>query len=316
MDGTPLNKSLVALQRCNSYDRDHLKDKFDELCQAAGFVVKPGAKILIKPNLVSAGGGADHLGCSSPEFVAAAAEWCLDRGAMVRVGDSPAFGTAMMVMRACGIDKVLRPLDVQMVNFTQTVKIMMPCGIRVPIAAETLDCDILLNLPRVKAHGQLYVSLAAKNYFGVVSGWRKALHHAVNGDIGTRFESLLVELPALFPASFSLLDGIVAMHRTGPTNGEAFPLGLIGASFDPFALDTSILAVIGADPGLSQLWAEAFHRAMPGSSLDGIDFPLVKPEELQVEGFVLPERLTPVTFHPARMLVGACRRMAAGFSKE
>jgi len=316
MDESFMNKNSVALDSCDSYDRNSLKDKFGNLCQAAGFAVKPGATILIKPNLVSAGGGAEHLGCSSPEFVAAAAEWCLDMGARVRVGDSPAFGSAKMVMRVCGISKAVSHLDVKMVNFSRTRQVMMPCGIRVPVATEAFNCDVLLNLPRVKAHGQLYVSLAAKNYFGVVSGWRKALHHAVNGDIGTRFESLLVELPALFPTSFSLLEGIVAMHRDGPTNGEAFPLGLIGASFDPFALDTAILAVVDADPRLSQLWAEAYRRGMPGTSLDDINFPLMKPEELRVEGFVLPERLKPVTFHPARMFVGACRRVAAGYAKE
>jgi uncharacterized protein (DUF362 family) len=316
MEKTSVHKCLVALQGCDSYDRDILKGKVDELCRTAGLVVGPGMTILIKPNLVSASGGAGQPGCSSPEFVAAAAEWCLDQGARVRVGDSPAFGSAKMVMRACGIDKALRHLDLQMVNFSRTRPVMMPCGIRVPVATEALDCDLLLNLPRVKAHGQLYVSLAVKNYFGVVAGFRKALHHAVNGDIGNRFESLLVELPALFPGSFSLLEGIVAMHRSGPMDGEAFPLGLVGASFDPFGLDTAVLTVLGADPRLSQIWLEAFSRGMSGSRLADLQFPLKNPEELRVEGFILPERLKPVTFHPARMLVGACRRMVAGFSKE
>jgi uncharacterized protein (DUF362 family) len=309
-------KCRVALQRCNDYERGRLKEKIDQACRAIGFKVKTGSTVLLKPNLVAAGSGSRHLACSSPEFVAAAAEWCLDQGAQVKVGDSPAFGSGLMVMRACGMGETLKPLGVELVNFSRSRPIKLACGLKVPIAAEALDCDMLLNLPRVKAHNQLYVSLAVKNYFGVVVGWRKALHHAVNGDVANCFEELLVDLPGLFPSACSLLDGIVAMHRTGPMQGEALPLRLIGASVEPVALDTAVMRVIGADFAKSRLWVECRRRGMVGTDLAGIEFPLKSPEDLPAEGFILPEQLKPVTFHPGRMLVGACRRLASGIFKE
>lgn len=309
-------RPAVVLQSCDDYDRGKLKEKVARAFLVAGFAVKSGATVLLKPNLVAAGSGPHHLACSSPEFVAAVAEWCLDHGARVKVGDSPAFGSGRMVMRGCGMTEGLRHLGVELVNFSRARPMVMACGLKVHIATEALACDLLVNLPRVKAHSQLYVSLAVKNYFGVVVGWRKALHHACNGDVANRFEALLVDLPGLFPTSFSLIDGIVAMHRAGPMHGEPFPLQLLGASFDPVALDTAIMAVIGADFGQSRLWLECRRRGLVGTKLPEIDFPVKRPDDFTAAGFRLPDRLKPVTFHPGRVLVGACRRLASGLFAE
>jgi uncharacterized protein (DUF362 family) len=305
-------KCRVALRSCNDYERGHLKGQIDLVCRAAGLSVKTGSTVLLKPNLVAAGRDPRHLACSSPEFVAAAAEWCLDHGARLKVGDSPAFGRATAVMRACGMTAALRPLGVELLNFTRSRALRLNCGITVPVAVEALDCDLLLNLPRVKAHNQLYVSLAVKNYFGVVAGWRKALHHAINGDVANRFEELLADLPGLFPATFSLLDGIVAMHRTGPMRGEAFPLRLIGAAANPVALDSVLLRILKADFSKSRLWTECRRRAMLGTDPADLAFPLMRPADFSSAGFILPDQLKPVTFHPARMVAGACRRLATG----
>ncbi|NTV14890.1 MAG: DUF362 domain-containing protein [Desulfobulbaceae bacterium] len=301
----------VALARCNSYRVEELKTAVDLVLRAGALAVRPGSVVLLKPNLVSAGSGPAHLACTSPELVAVVAEWCLDQGARVQLGDSPAFGSGREVMRACGMLDALAGLPVEVVNFDLQQRVDLPCGLKVPVASAALECDLLLNLPRVKAHVQLYVSLAVKNYFGVVSGWRKALHHARHGDVGHRFEALLADLPPLFPGSFSLVDGVVAMQRTGPMKGEPFPLGLLAGGFDPVALDTSLLEIIGGDPQRSQIWVECRRRGLPGTDPARLSFPLTRPETLQVENFLLPEILSPVTFHPGRILVGGCRRLAA-----
>lgn len=316
MDTKLDKKYAVVLQSCEDYDRDTLKGKVARAFQVAGFKVTPGTTLLLKPNLVAAGSRPGHLACSSPAFVAIVAEWCLDHGARVKVGDSPAFGSARMVMAASGMTDKLEHLGVELVNFSSFRPTETSSGWNVKIATAALDCDVLVNLPRVKAHNQLYVSLAVKNYFGVVVGWRKALHHAINGEVANRFEELLVDLVGLFPGSFTLLDGIIAMHRTGPIKGEAFPLGLVGASFDPVALDTAVMVIMGADPDRSIIWQECCRRRLAGTELAEIPFPLKSPDDFSPEGFVLPAKLSPVTFHPGRMLVGGCRRLAAGIFRE
>lgn len=309
-------KCRVGLVRCAGYDdRPRLKEVIDTVFQAIGFSITTGARILLKPNLVAVTRGSDQLACSSPQMIAAVAEWCLDMGAKVKIGDSPAFGSAETVMQVCGITEILRPLAVEPVSFKSSRPIKLACGLTVPIADQALNCDLVLNLPRVKAHNQLLVSLALKNYFGVVSGWRKAWHHAVNGDVGTRFEELLVDLVQLFPTSCSLVDGIVAMHRTGPMHGDPYALGLVGASFAPAALDTAIMRIIGADFTKSQLWVESRRRAMVGTDPADIEYPLLTPDDLLVKDFILPGQLSPVTFNPGRIIGGICRRAVLGILK-
>ena len=300
----------VALETCSSYTQSKLAETIDILLSAIDLPVIQGSVVLLKPNLVSSS-SVCHLGCTSAEFVAAVAKWFLDHGARVRVGDSPAFGSAKMVMRATGMIKALQALDVEMVNFSRARKISLPSGFTVPVAVDALDCDVLINLPKIKAHSQLYVSLAVKNYFGVVCGWKKALHHAVNGDVGNRFESLLVELPGLFPETFTIADGITAMHKAGPVKGEAYPLGLIGVAVDPVALETALMQIIGADMERSIIMQECVRRNLPGTDPAMIRYPLKNPEELAVNDFELPEMLKPVTFHPVKMAVSGCRRIAA-----
>lgn len=302
-----IDSSEVAIARCETYEHRPLKQVIDNVCHAVGFSVAGGTKVLLKPNLISAL-SPGHLGCTEARFVAAVAEWFCDQGAIVSVGDSPAFGTARKVMAACAMAEALKDLPVTLVDFTKCRKIRLRCGESIGIAGEALDCDLLVNLPRVKAHDQLLVTLAVKNYFGTVIGLRKPLLHARFGDVGTRFEEILVDLLEMMPDGISLLDGVVAMHRRGPMRGEPFPLGLVLAGKNPVAVDTAILAVLGIDPCRSKLMNECRRQGLPGSKEDEVVYPLLRPADLYIEGFEVPSILMPITFHPLRICVGAVRR--------
>lgn len=307
-----LDSLAVAISRCQSYDRQQLKSVIETVCRALGFSVAAGTRVLLKPNLISAQ-SVGHLGCTEARFVAAVAEWFCDHGAIVAVGDSPAFGTARKVMAACGMTAALQHLPVSLVDFRDCRKIKLRCGLTIGLAAEALDCDLLVNLPRVKAHDQLLVTLAVKNYFGTVLGQRKALLHARFGDVGTKFEEILVDLLHVLPAGISLLDGVVAMHRRGPMRGEPFPLGIVAASRNPVAADSAMLAILGIEAVRSQLMAECRRQGLPGSEEREIAYPLLKPSDLRIEGFQPPAKSMPITFHPLRICVGAVRRGLARF---
>jgi uncharacterized protein (DUF362 family) len=266
--------------------------------------------VLLKPNLVSAVRN-KGLACTHPEVVAAAAEWFIDQGVTVRVGDSPAFGTALGVMQACGISEALKGLPVTMVNFEAPQPVRLASGLSVGIARAVGECDMLVNLPKIKAHGQLYLSLAVKNYFGTVVGFRKPWLHARYGDIDNRFEAMLVDLLAVLPGGLTLADGIEAMHVDGPVGGKLFPLHLLAAGRNPVALDTALIGVLGLPPEASPVWRECRRRNLAGSTFAELNFPLTRPQEVAVRGFEPPARLKPVSFHPWRLLRGAVKRLMA-----
>lgn len=305
-----LDALSVGLTRCPDYDRALIKAEVERLCAALAFRPSSGTKVLLKPNLV-AGTRRDGLPCTHPEFVAAVAEWCLDHGCTVTVGDSPAFGTARMVMRSCGMAAALKGLPVQLVNFGRSRRHRLLHGAHVGIARAALECDCLINLPRVKAHGQLLVTLAVKNYFGTVVGFRKPLLHARHGGHEGDFARMIVDLLPVLPGGITLIDGIVAMHRQGPVKGDPFPLGLIGAAVNPVALDSALLTVLGIDPQRSSIWCECRRRNLAGWHPDGVRYLLRNPQEFRATGFLVPRHLKPISFHPWHLAKGAMKRLCS-----
>ncbi|MBU0484764.1 MAG: DUF362 domain-containing protein [Proteobacteria bacterium] len=290
-----------------------MKEQIDQICHALNFRPPAGSRVLLKPNLVSAG-SRGNIACTNAEFVAAVAEWMLDHGAMVKIGDSPAFGSACKVMAASGISEALHGLPVTMVDFSDNRSVSLPCGLETAIAVEALECDLLVNLPKIKSHCQLLVSLAVKNYFGVVVGWRKPLIHARYGEVDNLFEALLVDLPEMVPSGISLLDGVVAMQGNGPLKGDPFSLGLLAGAINPVAVDSALLKILGLEPEQSPLWRECARRKLPGVKNQSLVYPLLMPDELRVSDFEVVQPLKPVTFHPGKLFVGGLKRVATSLA--
>ncbi len=305
-----IQSTSVALLSCSGYDTAAITEKIDQLCTAAGFKVNSGTRVLLKPNLLT-GRSAGHLACTHPAFVAAAAEWFVNQGARVSIGDSPGFGTAKGVMRVTGIEEALAGLPVECINFDRSTTVRLAGGAKVAVSRAALECDMLVNLPRMKAHIQLYMTLAVKNYFGTVVGLQKPWWHLRYGNHADQFASHLVDLLQVLPDGMTLLDGIAAMHGTGPISGRPFPLGLVAGSVNPVALDTGLLQIPGLEPLRSPVWLECARRGLAGTTPDALDYPLLKPAGFSCRNFIVPEILKPVSFNPLRMLSSTCRRFAA-----
>lgn len=298
----------VALIRCGSYDVRLLADTIERLWPAAGAPVSlRSTAILLKPNLISARAG--PLACTHGNFILAAATWLLDHGARVTVGDSPAFGTAQSVLRKIGCLDGLRRQGVRISDFNTVREITLSSGVTAKLAADALDCDLLVNLPKVKAHAQMRVTLAVKNYFGCLAGTRKALWHMVHGGKAGKFESLVVDLPVVLPNGITLVDGIIAMHGTGPILGEPFPLGVTACAANPVAADRTLLDIIGVEPQASPIMRRCERAGLNGCRLEELTFPLLSSGELRIPGFRVPEELMPIRFNPLRFLRSSCRRV-------
>jgi len=306
-----IESRIVALQRCAEYRRQTIKGLVERLSRALSFSIRPGNHVLIKPNLVCAQ-GVRGLPCTHPEFIAAVVEWLLDHGAKVLVGDSPAFGSAKGVMSACGITDALKGLPVKLLNFNQRRQVTLKSGISVGIFPMAMECDMLVSLPKIKAHSQLGVSLAVKNYFGAVVGFQKSWWHLRHGGRECRFASLLVDLLEELPDGISLADGILTMHVTGPVFGKPYALGLVGGSVNPVALDTALLIALGQGCQSSLIWRECANRKLVGSEAENIAYPLLTPEDMQVHDFIVPALLKPISFNPFRLMMGGIKRLAAG----
>ncbi len=263
----------VCLDSCQGYTRISLYSALARVIPRLGaFNLSPGDRVLLKPNLISA--SASSLACTHAEFVAA-----------------------------------VRGMDVQIVGFASVVRRRLPSGICVGVAAEALDCDLLVNLPKVKAHDQMYVSMAVKNIFGIVKGVRKSWLHMRYGDSHLEFARIILELQGLLPENIALADGIEVMHMHGPMHGEPLFLGCLAGSRSSVALDTAMLALLELNAERSPLWCAARESDFPGAQLCGIEIPLLAPADFFGSGFVAPEILNPVRFRPWRYVFNSLRRV-------
>ena len=303
----------VMLARAESYNKITIKEFVDRCAdlfpQEKQF---NGKKVLLKPNLISA--RAPALACTNGQFIAAVAEWFLDNGARVTIGDSPAFGSADSVLKRHGIVDEIAHLSLTILPFKTVRKTSLSHGVTIGIAEEALDCDFFVNLPKIKAHNQMYLTLAVKNLFGIVCGMRKAVAHMKNGSSHLRFGDLMLDLVELLPDTISIADGIVAMHREGPVSGDPLHLGCLAMSVDPVALDTAALSLLELEPALCPIWRAARKRKLNGSYLENIVFDLRLPSDFSGSGFVAPEVLSPVPFNPLRFISSMVKRISLKLS--
>lgn len=298
----------VVLQRCETYDRTVISALIDKIVAPLD-VPKSlyGDVILLKPNLISSLG--PPLACTHCEFIAGVASWFLDQGAKVLLGDSPAFGSATKVCEKQGIVDALRGMDVKIVDFVTPVIRQLATGVNVTIAQEALECDLFVGLPKVKAHNQMYVTLAVKNIFGIVKGVNKGMLHMVQGESHNRFAEIVLDLVSLLPRQLHLVDGIEAMHISGPIGGSPLPLGCIAAGRCPVALDSALLALLELDQKKSPLWQVALARKRyVGCDAVNILYPQLSPEEFYGSGFVAPDHLKSIRFNPVGFLSGMLKR--------
>lgn len=265
-----------------------------------------GAKVLVKPNLLTA----TPLACTSPPVTAAVCAWLLDQGARVTVLDSPGFGRAESVARAVGLADSLRPLGLAVVGPGDAVPLRLDNGSCFGVSRRALESDLVLSVPRVKAHSQMLLTLSVKNLFGLVVGMRKAVIHTREGRSPEGFADALAALWAALPPVAALADGIVAMQRTGPSGGIPYPLGLLAASPSAVALDEALCAVLGLEFSRTPLGAALERRRAPGCAASGarISYTDARPGDVAVRDFALPKELMHTSFRPGRLLKSCLRR--------
>lgn len=299
-------KIPVFLTTGVTYDEKRLTRQIGELLEAAVPDLSRQTRVLVKPNLLT---GKTAPATTHPLVVKGVVAYLLDGGARVVVGDSPAFGTAEKVARKTGLAAALSGFPVEIVSLGAARKTVLDCGVTIGLSGRALDTELILNLPKLKAHSQFRVTGAVKNLFGCVVGARKALAHYRHGHLSSLFHRMLIDISQLLPDTISVMDAVTVMSGTGPIDGAARDLSFIGASTSPVALDTAVYTALGLSPSDMIIWREARARGIRGSDPKQIVYPFASPEEIDTSGFILPGSLKPVTFHPFRLLKGRLKSL-------
>ena len=131
---------------------------------------------------------------------------------------------------------------------------------------EMRGCD-LLSLAKVRVlEAPMHVSLAVKNFFGMIPGPRRAPYH---GRKHSKLNQSIVDIYKVYDSLFNISAVVEAVLTASLRDTETLKWntlenpGFLAGSNDPIELDAFVTALLGRDPhsvGYLRMAAEAFGR--------------------------------------------------------
>ena len=244
----------VSIVRCAEYTQDECTRALTQVLEPLGGLswVRPGMRIVIKANLVSAM-KPDKAATTHPALLAALTRLLIARGASVVIGDSPGglYNAAFLnrVYAATGMHEAEEAGAVLNHNFSQNTADFPEAHIakHFTYTAYLDGADAIISFCKLKSHGMMSLSAATKNLFGVIPGTMKPEYHFRYPD-PMDFAGMIVDLNSYFKPRLFLVDAVQTMEGNGPTAGTPRYMGALLAGTDCHKVDLVCAKLIGLDP--------------------------------------------------------------------
>ncbi|MDY7033049.1 MAG: DUF362 domain-containing protein, partial [Thermodesulfobacteriota bacterium] len=112
-------------------------------------------------------------------------------------------------------------VEVKDLNYSEPYEIKFSDGIKAHVAKECIESDFLINLPKLKTHFEVGMSVCLKNLMGCLVGQenKKKTHLNLAENILRINETVKPQL--------HIVDGLVAMEGLGPTRGTPIRMDTI-----------------------------------------------------------------------------------------
>lgn len=200
------------------------------------------ARVLIKPNLLTAK-SPEKAVTTNPVMIQAIAQLLLDYSCSITIGDSPGYGSIIKVLKSSGIMDIIKDLNLNISSFEYNI-IKHSNGIspykEFLFGDDPEKYDIIVNVPKLKTHGMMGMTLGVKNTYGFIHAFEKARWHLRAGQDRSLFASILIDIHNIVSPSVTILDGIIGMDGDGPSSGRPRELGILAVSKNAFILDDYI----------------------------------------------------------------------------
>ena len=234
-------KSKVHIQKFENYTLDKVESFVREALSVIDekeSLFSAGQKILLKPNLLR-GFSPEYCVTTHPVVVEGMCRVLKDFSVgQITISDSPALGSLEAVASKAGYDPFKKKYGVKIVPLTNPIAFETEENVpHLKIAGCLQDFDRIINLPKIKSHCQMVMTLGIKNLFGLVIGKRKPILKCLVKNDTIKFGKVLIDIARHVNPCFTLADGIEAMQGQGPIHGSPYPLGVLLASTDMTALD-------------------------------------------------------------------------------
>ncbi len=204
------------------------------------------ARILLKPNL-NANMNALTGNTTDLRLIAAVITHLKDAGYHnITIGEGTNSGyyrNNISVISRLKVDCLARYFGVEIRDLNQDPPqfVEFEKGVRAGVAETCFQSDFMINLPKIKTHFEIGMSVCLKNLMGCLVGQenKKKTHQDLAKNI--------VNLNQQLQPHLHVVDGLIAMEGLGPTRGKPLNLGLILGGTDPYLLDLVCAGLAGFD---------------------------------------------------------------------
>jgi len=210
-------------------------------------VVRPGDRVVLKPNIVT--DKATVGATTDPRVVKALIIMAHEANAReVLVAEGAGYGSPTLeAFERSGIKGVAESLGAKIIDVDtdDRVEVTVPDPLivdRILVSRAFSESDVRINVPIMKTHDQMTVTLGMKNMKGVVPKPEKRRFHRVG------LAKAIVDLNRAVHTNLTVVDGIIAMEGLGPGLGDPVEMDVIMAGKDVAAVDTIGIMAMGFDP--------------------------------------------------------------------
>ncbi|MCW3975986.1 MAG: DUF362 domain-containing protein [Candidatus Bathyarchaeota archaeon] len=142
--------------------------------------------------------------------------------------------------RMLGYEELANKKAVRLINLSECKKVEKKVIVKdnkfnLQIAQSMLDCDLLINVPKLRTHRLTTISCGMKNLFGAITKPRKIVYHS-------NLDKAIVGMNKLVRCHLTIVDGIISLGKY-PLN-----LGTILVSEDQLAADFVAARIMGYNP--------------------------------------------------------------------
>lgn len=238
----------VSIVRCNSYDKKKVYGAVKKAISDIGFDIKPGSKVILKPNVLSRHKPEEAVS-TNPAVIDAVCRFLKEKKCKIIIAESSGFYSTLKNFEVAGIAQIARKHNAKLVSLSHAnivVKKIPNAKIlkQTKISKELFDADLIINMPKMKTHTLTKYTGAVKNLLGCIPGGIKQDYH-VKAPTEKKFCQLLVDIYALVMPRLTIMDGVVGMEGNGPASGTLKKSNLILAGDDSAAVDYVAEKIMG-----------------------------------------------------------------------
>lgn len=268
----------VSVIKCLGYDENEINSALEAVLSPIGGLdwVEDGMTVAIKANLVTFAKPEEAI-TTHPALICALIKMLREKGASVIVGDSPGglYNGAFLnrVYSVCGLHAVEEVGGELNRDFGQSEAHFPEAKVARDFTYTSyLDkADAIINFCKLKTHGMMGMSAAAKNMFGVIPGTMKPEYHFRYPN-HEDFARMIVDIDEYFAPKLKLCiaDAIVGMEGNGPTAGTPRKIGCLLASANPHKMDMVCAKIIGLSESEIPTLMAARERSLIPDSIDDL----------------------------------------------